>query len=720
MDKIFMSNRRVSPIVFVAFAIAIVMAIAACSDGGNANAISGIEASVSAQSAEIEALSAQIGDLQAELADSQKMEADEVAELRSGIEELRGQDMMAAEFDDSALKSDIGDIRSMVAELQSRMDEGDDDDERIDSSQLDSLDAQLMGLGDALAELKASMSGDEGAVDELAMEIGALRTDIMALQEASDSTELEQTLARLDWLENAVAPAFTKSYVEQAIRRYNAEGRQATLDYYNTLESVSGDLYLFVLDENYKLIVHPTVPTTIGMDIRGPLGTDITGKNYGAESVTVDERGKWVDYVYLNPANDFDYERKHSWVVRHDNLLFGSGWYERDVSLDSTPPAYARAVVEQAVARYDANGREATLARYNDPASVDGQYYVFVVDTADLRSVANGARPDLVGTIPDRIDPTGYDYGKDIAAATGEGGWISYVILNPDTGEQRRKHSWITLHDGLVFGSGWYEPVIAARDDPPAYTQAFVEQAIARYESEGHDATIEYYNSPESIDGQWYVFIGDENDVMIAHAAVPANVGLHFDKVISPTDSYPAGAQVAAAAIDGGAWTTYTYLNAATGNVETKHSWVTRHNGMIFGSGWYEVGAPKSDASAYARSLVSRAMNLYDDLGREATIDYYNTPESVDGQWYVFIVDSDDLFLSHAPSPSLLGTDLKDVVGSDGYELGKEIAKATEDGHWVEYLWPNPATDTEETKRSWVIRHDGLIFGSGYYGESGN
>jgi len=972
MDKIFMANRRVRPIAFIALVIAIVMAMAACSDSGNADAISGIEASVSAQSAEIEALSAQIGDLQAELADSQKMEADEVAELRSGIEELRGQDMMAAEFDDSALKSDIGDVRSMVAELQSRMDEDDDDDERIDSSHLDSLDAQLMGLGDTLAELKASMSGDEGAMDDLVSELGALRTDIMALQDASDSNELEQTLARLDWLESAVAPAFTKSYVEQAIRRYNADGRQSTLDYYNTMDSVSGDLYLFVLDENYKLIVHPTVPTTIGMDIRGPLGTDITGKNYGAESVTVDEQGKWVDYVYLNPANDFDYERKHSWVVRHDNLLFGSGWYERDVSLDSTPPAYARALVEQAVARYDANGREATLARYNDPASVDGQYYVFVVDTTDFRSVANGARPDFVGTIPDRIDPTGYDYGKDIAAATEEGGWISYVILNPDTGEQERKHSWIALHDGLVFGSGWYEPVIAARDDPPAYTQAFVEQAIARYESDGHDATIEYYNSPESIDGQWYVFIGDENDVMLAHAAVPANVGLHFDEVISPdgypagaqaaaaavdggawttytylnaatgnvemkhswvtrhngmifgsgwyeegpaksdpaaytqafvqrainlyddlgrdgtvayynsaesmdgqwyvfigdendvmiahaavpanvglhynevispTDGYPAGAQVAAAAVEGGAWTTYTYLNAATGNVETKHSWVTRHNGMIFGSGWYEEGAPKSDEPAYAQSLVSRAMNLYDDLGREATIDYYNTPESVDGpwyvfilraedlrtfangarpelvdidpperidangyaygeaiatatdegkwvsyvflnpatneleskhswvmehdgflfgsgwytepaeytqylvedaiglyesegrdaaiahynmpesvdgQWYVFIVDSDDLFLSHAPSPSLLGTDLKDVVGSDGYELGKEIAKATEDGHWVEYLWPNPATDTEETKRSWVIRHDGLVFGSGYYGESGN
>ena len=849
MDKIFMANRRMRPIAFIALAIAITIAMAACSDSGNADAISGIEASVSAQSAEIEALSAQIGDLQAELADSQKMEADEVAELRSGIEELRGQDMMAAEFDDSALKSDIGDIRSMVAELQSRMDEDDDDDERIDSSHLDSLDAQLMGLGDTLAELKASMSGDEGAMDELAMEIGTLRTDVMALRDESVSMEVSDLLARLDWLESALGPAYTQAYVEQAIRRYNADGRQSTLDYYNTMDSVSGDLYLFVLDGNYELIVHPTVPTNIGMDIRGPLGTDITGKNYGSEFVTVDEQGKWVDYVYLNPADDLDYERKHSWIVRHDGLIFGSGWYERDVSLDSTPPAYARALVEQAVARYDANGREAMLAHYNDPASVDGQYYVFVVDTADLRSIANGARPDFVGTIPDRIDPTGYDYGKDIVDATGEGGWISYVILNPDTGEQQRKHSWITLHDGLVFGSGWYEPVIAARDDPPAYTQALVEQAIARYESDGHDATIEYYNSPESIDGQWYVFIGDENDVMlahaavpanvglhfdevispdgypagaqaaaasveggawttytylnaatgnvemkhswvtrhngmifgsgwyeegpaksdpaaytrafvqrainlyddlgrdgtvayynsaesmdgqwyvfigdendvmIAHAAVPANVGLHFDEVISPTDSYPAGAQVAAAAIDGGAWTTYTYLNAATGNVETKHSWVMRHNGMIFGSGWYEEGAPKSDAAAYTKAFVQRAINLYNDLGHEGVIAYYNMPESVDGQWYVFIVDSDDLFLSHAPSPSLLGTDLKDVVGSDGYELGKEIAKATEDGHWVEYLWPNPATNTEETKRSWVIRHDGLVFGSGYYGESGN
>ena len=82
----------------------------------------------------------------------------------------------------------------------------------------------------------------------------------------------------------------------------------------------------------------------------------------------------------------------------------------------------------------------------------------------------------------------------------------------------------------------------------------------------------------------------------------------------------------------------------------------------------------------------------------------------------MFIVDENDLIVSHPVIPELVGRDIKTVVGSDGYELGKEIARATEDGHWIHYLWPNPAAGgVEEPKHTWAIRHDGLIFGSGYY-----
>ena len=35
-----------------------------------------------------------------------------------------------------------------------------------------------------------------------------------------------------------------------------------------------------------------------------------------------------VDYVFMNPVTGLQ-DWKHAWVVRHDGLIFWSGWYER-------------------------------------------------------------------------------------------------------------------------------------------------------------------------------------------------------------------------------------------------------------------------------------------------------------------------------------------------------------------------------------------------------
>ena len=40
-----------------------------------------------------------------------------------------------------------------------------------------------------------------------------------------------------------------------------------------------------------------------------------------------------------------------------------------------------------------------------------------------------------------------------------QGGWVSYVFLNPNTGLLERKHTWVIRRDGHLFGSGWYEAV---------------------------------------------------------------------------------------------------------------------------------------------------------------------------------------------------------------------------------------------------------------------
>ena len=389
-------------------------------------------------------------------------------------------------------------------------------------------------------------------------------------------------------------------------------------------------------------------------------------------------------------------------------MIFGSGWYEEGPS-KSDAAAYAQSLVQRAVNLYDDLGRDGTVDYYNKPESVDGPWYVFILRENDLRTLANGARPELVDIDPPaRIDAAGYAYGEAFAATTDEGHWVSYVFINPATDEFESKHTWIMEHDGLLFGSGWYA-------EPAAYTQYLVNEAISMYESEGREATVAYYNSPDNIDGQWYVFIGDENDVMLAHAPVPDNVGKRFDEIISP-DGYPAGAQAAAAAVEGGAWTTYTYLNAVSGNAETKHSWMVRHDGLIFGSGWYEEGPPKSDAAAYAQSLVQRATHLYDDLGREAAITYYNSSESLDGEWYTFVLDAGDFrSLANAARPELVGN-IPERIDVTGYNYGAEFATVTEDGKWVSYVFKNPAKNDELAQKStWLVKRGDLIFGAGYY-----
>ena len=263
---------------------------------------------------------------------------------------------------------------------------------------------------------------------------------------------------------------------------------------------------------------------------------------------------------------------------------------------------------------------------------------------------------------------------------------------------------------------------IPPRSAPAEYTRFFVEEAISMYETQGLDATLAYYNRPESTDGQWYVFIADENKTVVAHAAVPDLVGKHASEALGP-NSYPAGSALAASATESGAWFDYTYANPASAAVETKHSWVIIHDGLIFGSGWYEPGPDKSDAPSYTKAFVQQATNLYDAVGLEETLAYHNREESIDGQWYVFVIDENDLVIGH-PDPKRLGLDLKGWVGTDanGYNFGPDMLSATGDGKWVSYVYRNPESgglgidfDHLELKNVWVVRHDGLLFASGWY-----
>lgn len=379
--------------------------------------------------------------------------------------------------------------------------------------------------------------------------------------------------------------SFTQIFVAQALERYEREGRDATIEYYNTAESIDGDWYVFIIDENDGIIAHAARPERLGKKLSEL--SDVTDYNYGADFAATTDKGSWVEYIYLNPVNNY-YEKKHSWVVKHDGLIFGSGWYERTLSSllpsrTEQPAAYTKALVEQAIRRYVVTGRDAVIEYYNKPETVDGPWYIYLWDE-EANILAHPTSPHLIGQNGKDLNPdiNGYHFGPDLAAAPPEGAWVTYTFLNPESDEQAKKHSWVQLYDGLIFGSGWYP----SKDRPAQYTQSLVQEAIERYDREGGDAVIKYYNKPEIVDGQWYVFIINEDGISVAHPIRKDFIGTDRSQA-KDVNGKPYGQELVAAT-EQGRWVSYVFENPSTKELQQKQTWVVKHNGLIFGSGWYE------------------------------------------------------------------------------------------------------------------------------------
>ena len=255
---------------------------------------------------------------------------------------------------------------------------------------------------------------------------------------------------------------------------------------------------------------------------------------------------------------------------------------------------------------------------------------------------------------------------------------------------------------------------IPSRSSPIEYTKFFVEKAISRYDTQGLDATLAYYNRPESIDGQWYVFIIDENDLVIGHPDAH-RLGLDLKGWVgTDANGYNFGPDMLSATGEG-KWVSYVFRNPESGSLGSDHSgtlqlknaWVVRHDGLLFASGWYV------NADEFTKSLVFAAVNKFRSAGLEATIayftgpesvysglaatiDYYNSAQTVEGEWFAFIADSSGTIVDHYDK-ALVGTALKDLLGTD-------ISDVPAEGYWV----------TTDSVRVWVVGYDGMTFGSGW------
>ena len=262
-----------------------------------------------------------------------------------------------------------------------------------------------------------------------------------------------------------------------------------------------------------------------------------------------------------------------------------------------------------------------------------------------------------------------------------------------------------------------------SKSDPVAYTRFVVDEAIARYEAEGLDAVLAHYNSPDSIDDQWYVFIIDENDEVIGHYDANRR-GLDVKGWVgTDINGYNFGPEMLAAT-DAGRWVPYVYVNPAEGTLsdegafELKNTWVMRHDGLLFASGWYintEEFVPQlmsESAEHFRAGGLEAILEFYNDpqgisVGLIPTVEYYNSTDTLDGYFTGFIAAPDGEILTHF-DPGLIGTDIEDL-------LGPAVRAATAEGAWIT-AEDNPPDRGPESMRIWAIDVDGTLIGGGWYG----
>ena len=256
---------------------------------------------------------------------------------------------------------------------------------------------------------------------------------------------------------------------------------------------------------------------------------------------------------------------------------------------------------------------------------------------------------------------------------------------------------------------------VPLKSDPAEYTKFVVNNAISRYESQGIDATVSYYSREESIDGQWYVFIIDETDTVIAHPD-PDRVGLDLKGWVgTDANGYNFGPEMLSASASG-KWVSYVYQNPESGDVtpadlsevDLKSAWVVRHDGMLFASGWY------IDVDEMAQDIVTGIVELFGSRGLEGTIEYltsnpesilggvaesavaYNTSGAVEGEWSAFIADPTGAVALHF-NPDRIGMNIDDLLGLDSSTIPSQ-------GVWL----------TSDTMRIWAVNEDGWLFGAGW------
>ena len=369
-------------------------------------------------------------------------------------------------------------------------------------------------------------------------------------------------------------------------------------------------------------------------------------------------------------------------------------------SIPGAGPAEVQRVVKETIRMYESDTENA-FVNIDMLSENPILHYPFVVDPDTRTIVSHGASPARVGDpsviLGDYADRPGDVILEELR--NGSSTWAEYVFLDSVSNEDRLKSSWLVLHDGHIFGAGYYYSL-------EEKIERVIDDAIALYESGGFAAI----NALTANVNANYPFVIDYvANKMVAHGADPDWVGRDLASPGTPGKDMTS-AEVAEFLKEGKQVVRYhTLPNPVTGEDGQKRNSFRLHDGYLFSAGYYYPAEEK------VMNVVKRTIEAYDSDKESAFADVDAQAGTLDPH-YPFIIDLDStLIVAHGARPEVVGT--PSIILSDFADrpTDKILADLQNGDTWVKYTYPIPGTIFDETKRSYLQLHDGYIFGSGYY-----
>ena len=399
----------------------------------------------------------------------------------------------------------------------------------------------------------------------------------------------------------------------------------------------------------------------------------------------------WLSHMQVNSDTGTD-QLKHSLLYLYDGYVFGAGYLVHDSEV--------QAVVDEAIRQYEASG----TAAFDEIASgkfTDG-LYPFVLDAATAQPVAYGTTLTSADSISDTfLSGAAKPYSQIKAELNRDGhAWVSYVITNPDANTQQLKRTWLQLHDGYIFASGYHLP--------DSRVQSLVESAVLLYQSNGEGAfDIITPNRPAYTDALYPFVLNSTTLATVAHGAFPDKLGaVPVTSLLQGDRPWPQIEEELR--MDGSAWASYVFTNPDTRTDQLKRAYLQLHDGYIFASGYY---LPDSRV----QSEVDKVISTYRSVGTEAFDILNSGADSIDDPYFAFVVNKDGTLVANGAP--ILGTGKAHGLPVERDRSPIAIyGDLVRDGHvWVEDISVHPITLTSQILRSWLYQYDDYIFGSGYY-----